>query len=78
MPPLFNMGARKRGQKLLSHSSHSQSPNVHLKIPVWTLLFGVSEETRVSGDQTGLPGDPKGVEMLCGARPTDALCGSHY
>ena len=28
MPPLFNMGARKRGQKLPSHSSHSQSPNV--------------------------------------------------
>ena len=28
MPPFFNMGARKRGQKLPSHSSHSQSPNV--------------------------------------------------
>ena len=51
MPPLFNMGARKRGQKLPSHSSHSQSPNV--QCTVFVLGFGPADHKVARQESTG-------------------------
>ena len=50
MPPLFNMGARKRGQQLPSHSSHSQSPNVRSVYVVTSYENAQSVKTGAWGD----------------------------